>query len=548
MKKILALILTAVMMLSLCVTAFADDTTPTYSITVTNNNSSISINGNTYYAYKLFDVKYEGDAYAYTISTSNHFYGNSVLDDYFTFTKSAGDATIYNVTVKDGVTFDEAAAREMADKLQAYLPNTADSSAEAANEEAVIGLDDAGYYLVAGEVDAIHEGQDDTNPKVNSALAVTTTDPKRVIEVKADAPDIDKWIVNGDQVLKTVDSSTKLGKATAVNVGDTVTFRHYSKVPTTTGYDLYKFIVHDVYTSGLTLDLNSFDVKIGENTLDKGTDYSLDTTTAGKFTLTIEDLLVTETVGEDEDAVETRKYADGADIIITYNAVLNENAVKTDVETNTVKLEYSSNPYNTSETKKTPEHVVYVYDFDIDVDKFTETSAEGETTINKKLAGAKFVLHNEAGEYYVWNATNKEVDWYTLAEGETVKAAVAAGNITELETPVTGKVTFEGLDSGKYFLTETEAPTGYNLLTGDVEVNITVSYNDDGTVDETNTTKRTDTDNDQYYITESVKNETGKILPATGGMGTTIFYIIGSVLVIGAAILLITKKRMSTKG
>lgn len=535
MKRFFALLLAVLMTLCLAAPVFADDeepTAPTYSITVSNTNDSVSIVGNTYSAYKLFDVVYKDTAYAYTISTSSPFYTNAktVLADYFTLTQSIGDATVFTVEPKEG--FDEAKARELADKLNAYLASATPVTSEKATEESVvITLTEPGYYLVAGQVDAIHAGQTGNAPKVTSAIAITNADPAGEINVKADAPDVDKVIVNADS------ASGKDGYGTAVNVGDTVTFKETSKVPVTTGYTKYTLIFNDTYTSGLDTPTN-FAVKIGDTTLG-ASDYTVDTATSGKFTLTIADLLAKDEEGK-------RLYADGADIVITYDAVLNKNALTTDVEKNTVNLTYSSNPYNTEETKTTPDHVVYVFDFEIDIDKFAKT---GETTTDKEdattpLAGAEFVLYKtveNVKNYAKIDDTTKAVTWYALGENETVKAAVEAGKITKVITTELGAASFAGLDAGDYALTEIAAPEGYNLLTSDVTVSITAEYNEDGTL---KTSSAASDNKGEYKQTSSIENKAGTVLPETGGVGTVLLISISAIVFVTVMVVLVAKKRL----
>ncbi|MDD6023112.1 MAG: SpaA isopeptide-forming pilin-related protein, partial [Oscillospiraceae bacterium] len=192
------------------------------------------------------------------------------------------------------------------------------------------------------------------------------------------------------------------------------------------------------------------------------------------------------------------------------------------------------------------EKIVYVYDFDIVVDKYTGDEATGT-----RLSGAKFVLLNsDKSKYYYYNEETKKVEWNALGAGETLENVLATGyqgntKITEVTTDNNGAAKFQGLDSGTYYLHETEAPAGYNLLKGDVTVTITATYNDDGTLASSSATS---TNNGQYQQTQKVENKSGTELPSTGGMGTTIFYVLGSILVVGAAVVLITKKRMSMKG
>ena len=369
-----------------------------------------------------------------------------------------------------------------------------------------------GYYLVVDTTADVGQGG-----AYNAALLQVVGDNIE-IKVKTDAPSIDKIIVDAD---------ANNGKGTAQDVGSKVQFQLNSTVPDMEYYDTYTYIVHDTMSAGLTFN-NDVVVTIG------GVAYT-DFTVAKdgqSFTITFNDFI-------------NQKANKGKAIVITYSATINENALTTNVETNTVYLEYSNQPNDSTSKGKTPNKTVYVYDFDIVIDKYT-----GDETTGARLSDAKFVLLNvEKTKYYYYNETTKKVEWNALADGETMEDVLKAGyngttKITEVTTDATGAAKFQGLDSGTYYLHETAAPAGYNMLAGDVEVIISATYNTDGTI--ANSTA-TSTGNGQYQQTQKVENNAGTTLPETGGMGTTLFYVLGSILVLGAGILLVTKKRMSSE-
>lgn len=227
------------------------------------------------------------------------------------------------------------------------------------------------------------------------------------------------------------------------------------------------------------------------------------------------------------DNVKALGATNNSKIIVTYDATLNEDAVIGSAgNTNDVYLEYSNNPNQsgegTPETGKTPEDTVIVFTYKTIVNKVDENNAP--------LAGAKFELYKILSD-------NSEllINRVTISEDQT-------------------SFTFTGLDDGKYVLKETVTPDGYNTiddihfeimathtvgldsLNGETESGIVKINNIDFTVDK----------GEGSYSTDVINNS-GATLPETGGIGTKIFYVVGAALVIGAGVLLITRKRMSAR-
>ena len=314
---------------------------------------------------------------------------------------------------------------------------------------------------------------------------LTTTNPSVTIRDKNDVP------------------FKKEVSETNVDVGQTVTFKITGKVPNYTGFTKYTYLITDTMTNGLTF---KDDVKVMVGSEDKTNDciITYDATNAPQtFTVSI--------------PVWDKKYEIGANIEVTYTATVNKDAIAI-ISSNKAKLTYSNDP-TTDEVTDSQTEEQKVYTSKIVINKF-ETGNE-----NKKLPGAKFVLYkeetiegNKTIRYYQWDATNKKVEW--------VNKQVDA---TEVTTGEHGEASFEGLADGTYQLVETKAPAGYNQLTGPQEVKVAGST----------------TDTMKLTATANVANNTGTVLPSTGGMGTTIFYVLGAVLVVGAGVLLVTKKRMS---
>lgn len=318
---------------------------------------------------------------------------------------------------------------------------------------------------------------------------LTTTNPTVTIHDKNDMP-----------FEKVVDK-------TNADVGQTVTYTITGKVPDYTGFDTYTYTIEDTMSDGLTFDPGSLQVKVGGQVVNAGADT---------FEVTTQ-FINGRTDAPNHIKVDfvVKNFKIGDPIEVTYNATVNEKAIAK-VSENKAKLTYSNDPTDSEHKATTPAETVKVYTSKIVIDKF---ESGNETT---KLPNAKFVLYKEEkpGEtvYYKWDETAKKVEW--------VKDITDATVVT---TNDQGEATFGGLADGTYYLVETEAPAGYNPLTAPVEVKVAGSS----------------TDITKLSVTAKVANKTGTTLPSTGGMGTTVFYVLGSALVLGAVVLLVTKKRMS---
>ena len=604
--KLLGIVLIMALVMSMGITvAFA--ALGDYQITVENTNTAMSINGKTYSAYKVFDLTLGNEtttgegadavttygAYAYSIKSTDWAFATltaGATTDSTTgvittkygivLTPSAANPTNYSV---DGESMTDAQARSFADALKAVLPTTADGAGVGANEKAVIDLSGAGWYAVYGTVVP-------TDPKateeVVAAIGLTSTDKKVTVNPKASVPTLDKKITGVTEDGEVLDAK---GKAAVAKVGAKVSYELDSVTPDLTGYTDYTFKISDTITNGLTYDntrLSSLVLKID------GTPVA-----AANYTLAVDGQTFTLTI-----PYATLKDAGtGKAIVVTYDAIVNNNALTTDYENNTANLEYSHSPYDDT-TNKTPDKETYVIDLNLDVLK-----VDGKDT-SKKLDGAEFKLYKtEAGAttYAAADAYEANASYFADAEGTTPveiadEAAFEAyegtlyvastaedsklyykwadnkvtwvsgqANGDTFTTDTTGNLTQQvrGLDDGTYYFEETKAPSGYNLLKAPVTVVITATptYAADGTTvtkvtysatyagqaasmtgDQVDLTAAQNTT--QPVATGTIVNNSGTELPSTGGIGTTIFYVVGSIMVVAAGVLLITKKRMSREG
>ena len=332
---------------------------------------------------------------------------------------------------------------------------------------------------------------------VQTCALPISTNPNVVMEEKNEVP----------TNLKTVeeDSTGAYGEKNDADIGQTVNFK--STITAQAGAENYVF--HDTMSAGLTYT-GVTKVTLNNVTLD-----------VSKYTVTTTNLQdgCTFEVRFTQDFCDTLKAGD--QIVISYSATLNENAVIAGAgNPNTCKLSYG----DSSNTKYTPDSQTKTYTWDMEILKY----ANGDET--KHLKNAKFVLLNNGKNKVAAIVSGKITGWVDVP-GAEADGTVTWPENTVLTTDENGNISIDGLDSDTYYLREVEAPAGYNKLANDVEVKIV------GEDDSSNYTT----------YTAKINNQSGTELPSTGGTGTTVFYILGSVLVLGAVVLLITKKRMSSK-
>ena len=338
-----------------------------------------------------------------------------------------------------------------------------------------------GYYLV------------DTT--LGTLCSLDTTNPNVVMEEKNEVPTNVKTVEE--------DSTGNYGEKNDADIGQTVNFK--STITAQAGAENYVF--HDTMSAGLTYT-GVTGITLNGTAVD-----------ASNYTVT-----APAADGDTFDVTFTQAFCDtlkaNDQIVISYTATLNENAVIAGKgNPNTSKVSYG----DSSNTKYTPDSQTKTYTWDVDVFKYT---MNGET--EKALAGATFTLSKNADGSNPIALVSKGNNTYRVAKtGET-------GTVTEITTDTTGKFTIQGLDADTYYLTETAAPAGYNKLAGPV----TIVIGENGVVNAT-------TEAPQGVDEVKVLNQTGAELPSTGGMGTTIFYVVGAVLMIGAGVLLVTRRRMN---
>lgn len=463
MKQCAALLLALVLVFSMTVTVSAAE------------NGTITINGATkekvYELYRIFDLTMAGEtAVAYTINEKwEAFFAEGGAGAGYIVDSGEGLNPITVNKESKFINITDSNVEEFSRLAQVYAVGlTADASQTATTDTLVFSGLPLGYYLV------YPQGATDILEEDGCICSLTSTVPEAEVNVKATYPSI-----------------TKTDDAVSADLGQTVNYTITGKVPDTTGFTTYEYTVQDTMSSGLSFN-QDVAVTFGGVEIAAAVDY---TTISNGFIVTF-------------DMAGYQDYA-GEEIVITYSAVVNENAVVKDkVEKNKAILIYSSDPKDSEKKTETPPIEEEVYTSQIVIDKVDGTDN------SVKLAGAEFILKNEQGQFY--HLENNVVTW------------VAEADATPVTTDETGAASFDGLKDGTYYLVETKAPDGYNLLTEPVPVDV----NKDGA------------SKVSVSVVSEVANNSGTTLPETGGMGTTVFYTLGGALVLGACVLLITKKRM----
>ena len=499
-RKLTSLLLALVMVFALAVTAFAQDvpgTGGTGAITISN-----AAKGVTYAIYKLFDATVSADktsiAYTGTVPES--------LKDYF-----AADENHYisaTPLAKEGDNMSEGLKKALKDWTKDV---TATASVKSDGSALTFNGLDYGYYVV-------------TTTQGNQLISVVSTKPNATI--------VDKNSSTPKDLTKT---ATGTATDKSVSIGDTVTYTVRFKTSNYYGAGTNaKKIVS--YTIEDTLPGFLKDVKVTSIIVDND---GSDETTTDQNPVTAQFNNKKIVIDWYDEAKGQFNYDNGATITITYTAVVTEKAaIDGEGNTNNVTVTWTTEGDEPPvpgklETKET------IYTYAIALKKVND---KGEP-----LSGAVFQF-----PFYVKSTAD--------TDGAYIYAGTTAGEglTNQITTPADGVIIVKGVKSGSYEIKEVTAPAGYNKLTAPVTVeavktggtstHTTVYLDENGNVTNETTAKVTEVKVDIDAIAAKpvvVVNQAGTELPSTGGMGTTIFYVLGAVLVVGAGVLLVTKKRMS---
>lgn len=521
LKKFLSVMMVLAMVVSLSTTYTKAETTKTITISA---NGAQSVANKTFKVYQIMKATKAttGDDFSYTIN-------EAWLEDLKVITQKNNEAEIlkYIEALQVGeVRLFAEALRGKVNGKEAVTPKNTTTTAQSV----VIELEDYGYYLVV---------EDDAESGATSLCLLNSVTPNSTMTIKSDYPEVTKKVYE-ESYNQDDGYGEGYNDAADYDIGDKVPFEFISELPNMSGYENYTYTFHDKMSEGLDFDSSSVEVYINDTKLDSSK-YTVNTNPGDgcTFEVTVEHL-------------ET--YKENDKVVVKYKATLNENAViGLPGNPNAVKLEYSSNPYDTSKKNETLWDNVVVFTFDTGINKVDNTEE------HNKLAGAEFKLYKDADCTQEIKLT-KKADYYVVSnDGEDT-----------LTSTTDGLIVIKGLDSGTYYLKETKAPDGYDLLEHPITITITATY-----VERQNWTEMTeqpvlkDTITNELaddilknlgytfeggnpsYIVQieggaanvvNVVNYTHGNLPETGGMGNYIFYA-GGLLLAGIAVAYFVKNR-----
>ena len=511
-KRVLALLAAFALVLAMAVPAFADEAI--CSITAPNNRHN-------YEVYQIFTG---------TLSENN---GTKVLSDI----KWGKNGTNGDTPVTEGDSVPETVLNDItrvatkpdSEKLaviEKYV-NLKGEKFTTVNSGTMENVP-AGYYLIK-DADNSYDDQHDAYTQFIVEVA-----GKVIFQPKTDYPTVEKKVQENSKTNETTgDYGGKYNDVADYSIGDAVPFKLIGSVPDMSQYSTYKYTFHDTLAKSLTVPAET-NVKVYISSDKAGSDKK-DITS--NFTVTVSGQEIT--VHTDDlktiDDISADKY-----ILVEYSAVLSSNAAinKENVtgtdkgNINQVYLTYSNNPRNESEAGKTPVDTVIVFTYKIEA-----TKVDGGT--NKGLKGVTFRIYKMSDDkkLYAQVAEGKLSGWVTTANNNCV-----------LTSGEDGTFSLAGLDDGTYFIEEITPLPGYNSIAPvKIQVNGNTKNGQTGNGETSELTDVTFTVGETTDNAITIVNNAGTTLPSTGGMGTTVFYVVGGGLMAVAVVLLVTKKRMENK-
>lgn len=495
-KRVLALLAALALVLAMAVPAFADGAN-LYTISVPAGSS------HTYKVYQIFTGDYSKEGTTNKLSNVKWGQNSKNRDEGV----DAGGKVSENVLNRLAAVVSGSDAEKLA-AIEEYADlNSKEVATVTHSNSAKVA---PGYYLFK-----------DTTATAENEVYITEVVGDVIIKAKnSNVPGFEKKLKDKND---TTDNDFGDWQDVADHdIGDAIPFKLEGTVPADyTEYTSYYFAFHDEEEAGLTFNSNSVKVYVDDTEIKTGFEVKTSNFAQGED-CTFEVIF--------NDLKQISEVHAGSVIRVEYTSTLNPNAViGGNGNLNKAQLEYSNNPRDTSSKDKTVWDNVVVFTYQVVVNKYANSVEE-----NNKLPGAEFTL------------TKK------LKDGTTKDIAVAKSKDGV-------QFIFKGLDDGEYTLTETVTPKGYNTIdpiTFNVSANHEINWDGKGDrntllkslIGNKGTGEITFTsDKGTGALTTDVINKSGTTLPSTGGMGTTVFYVVGGGLMAVAVVLLVTKKRMENK-
>ena len=546
-KKMMALVVAMVMVLAMNVTAFADP-----------DAKAADLTGHTYKAYQIFTGTQAADDTTGKLADVQ--WGTGINKDAFLTalktTTTFGDTNPFaSCTTAEDVANAMKGWADKSDNAKAFA-KLADQYKTGDGVDAAAGITtlDAGYYLVLDVTEFAGDAKDTVK---NLALLQMTKKGTFDIENKTDIPEVEKKVADANDtedaaVTDPAEVAADDWKDSADHdVNDVIPYKLTGTLPTNyADYKTYNYEFTDVMCGGLTYNEDAKVYAVNNGTKTEITSHATITGSGKGATL-----VVTFT---DLKAITDATINNNTKIVVEYTATLNGDAVMGATgNPNTVVLKYSNNPNygGDGETGETPEDKVIVFTYKVDVNKVDQD--------NEDLAGAAFTLYKNykgytddeitAAEKTVVTAIkyNNDKNTYPIADGDkwVQVGTTTAGTATDFA--------FERIDDGEYLLVETTTPSGYNAVKPS-KFEVTATHTA-GAVPELSTLSATDskgtstdlgeitltTEDENVGVETTIINQSGSTLPETGGIGTTIFYVLGAILVLGGTVVLVTRRRMA---
>lgn len=575
MKKGLSLVLVLMLMFSLSLTAFAAND---QSIVIDHEHA-----GHTYEAYQIFTGEFSADGVLANITWGTGIQNETALQAAVaaaferTPAEVSSAATVAALLSHDTATSDTPEVKKFASILATkesgalkFLSSVkATATWDASTGKYTVANLHPGYYLIK-DAENTQTGQNEAA----TYFMLKVTHGTAVVNPKTGVPSVEKKVDDVNDSRTDIGHSTQMDSADH-DIGDLVHFTVTATLPTDgmEYFQEYKLSFVDDMHQALKLVPSS--IKVYLNTVDDANDitshFALPTAPAQHFEVSCAN------VKDIPGAGNQRK------LILVYDAELTADGVVygNPGNPNTISLKYSNNPnYSGSgdpATGTTPPDEVVVFTYYVKIDKTSGGSGDALAGANFKLekkivSGAttdweEVVFPNGEGKYYSYELTTGDHTYVVTMNNEGTVTSVKEG-ATELDAAAIAAMSlptgaegiakatsfyFRGLDAGEYRLTETATPAGYNTLAAPVEFDIVANHQ--LTADHPVLTELKSTSNPEFHgavangsVDSTIMNTRGSVLPSTGGMGTTVLYVLGTIMVLGSAVLLITKKRMGEKG